>query len=122
MAMSMTNDPLVFVPLLIVEVNGLSPGAAGLVLTPGAVALAILSPLAGRLSDRVGVRPLIVAGVVIMGLSALFISTFAGASPVLIVVGILGMGTGFAFIQSPYDLLGPKGARSYRDERWLEKG
>jgi MFS transporter, DHA2 family, metal-tetracycline-proton antiporter len=92
---------LVFVPLLVVEVNGLSPGAAGLVLTPGAVALAILSPLTGRLSDRVGVRPLIVAGLMIMGLSALFISTFAGASPVLIVVGILGVGIGFAFIQSP---------------------
>jgi MFS transporter, DHA2 family, metal-tetracycline-proton antiporter len=92
---------LVFVPLLVVEVNGLSPGAAGLVLTPGAAALAILSPLTGRLSDRVGVRPPIVAGLVIMGLSALFISTFAGASPVLIAAGVLGVGAGFAFIQSP---------------------
>jgi DHA2 family metal-tetracycline-proton antiporter-like MFS transporter/DHA2 family florfenicol/chloramphenicol resistance protein-like MFS transporter len=92
---------LVFVPLLVVEANGLSPGAAGLVLTPGAVALAILSPLSGRLSDRVGVRLPIVAGLVIMGFSALFISTFAGASPVLIAAGILGVGAGFAFIQSP---------------------
>jgi DHA2 family metal-tetracycline-proton antiporter-like MFS transporter/DHA2 family florfenicol/chloramphenicol resistance protein-like MFS transporter len=92
---------LVFVPLLVVEVNGLSPGAAGLVLTPGAAALAILSPLTGRLSDRVGVRPPIVAGLVIMALSALFMSTFAGASPVLIAAGILGIGVGFAFVQSP---------------------
>ena len=92
---------LVFVPLLVVEANGLSPGVAGLVLTPGAVALAILSPLSGRLSDRVGVRPPIVAGIVIMGFSALFVSTFAGGSPVLIAAGILGMGAGFAFIQSP---------------------
>jgi len=92
---------LVFVPLLVVEANGLSPGAAGLVLTPGAVALAILSPLSGRLSDRIGVRPPIVAGLVIMGFSALFISTFAGASPVLIAAGILGVGAGFVFIQSP---------------------
>ena len=92
---------LVFVPLLVVEVNGLSPGAAGLVLTPGAVAFAILSPLTGRLSDRVGVRPPIVAGLVIMALSALFISTFAGALPVLIAAGVLGVGAGFAFIQSP---------------------
>jgi DHA2 family metal-tetracycline-proton antiporter-like MFS transporter len=92
---------LVFVPLLVVEVNGLSSGAAGLVLTPGAVALAILSPLTGRLSDRIGVRKPIVAGLGIMALSTLFISTFSGASPVLIAVGILGVGTGFAFIQSP---------------------
>jgi DHA2 family metal-tetracycline-proton antiporter-like MFS transporter len=92
---------LVFVPLLVVEVNDLSPGAAGLVLTPGAVALAILSPLTGRLSDRVGVRPPIVAGLVIMGFSTLFISTFAGGSPVMIAVGLVGVGMGFAFVQSP---------------------
>jgi DHA2 family metal-tetracycline-proton antiporter-like MFS transporter len=36
-----------------------------------------------------------------MGLATLFISTFAGASPVLIAPGILGMGDGFAFVQSP---------------------
>jgi MFS transporter, DHA2 family, metal-tetracycline-proton antiporter len=92
---------LVFVPLLLVEVNGLSLGAAGLVLTPGAVAQAILSPVTGRLSDRVGVRLPVLAGLGIMALSVLFISTFAGASPVLIAAGILGVGTGFAFIQSP---------------------
>ena len=92
---------LVFVPLLVVEVNDLSPGAAGLVLTPAAVALAILSPLNGRLSDRVGVRPPIVAGLVIMGFSTLFISTFAGGSPVMIAVGLVGVSMGFAFVQSP---------------------
>ena len=92
---------LVFVPLLLVEVNGLSAGASGITLTPGAVALAILSPLTGRLSDRVGVKAPIVAGLAIMALSILFMSTFAGASPVLIAAGILGMGVGFAFVQSP---------------------
>ena len=91
---------LVFVPLLLVEVNGLSLAAAGLVLTPGAVAQAILSPVAGRLSDRVGVRLPVLVGLGIMALSVLFISTFAGASPELIAAGILGVGTGFAFIQS----------------------
>ena len=44
----------VFVPLLVIEVNGLSPAEAGLVLTPGAVAIAMISPRAGKLSDRVG--------------------------------------------------------------------
>ena len=92
---------LVFVPLLLVEVNGLSLAAAGLVLTPGAVALATLSPLSGRLSDRVGARPVLAAGLVIMLLSAVFLSTFAGASQVLVAAGMLGVGAGFAFIQSP---------------------
>ena len=37
---------IVMVPLLLIEVNGLTPAKAGLVLTPGAVAVAILSPSA----------------------------------------------------------------------------
>lgn len=100
-SMMVNLSTLVFVPLLLVGVNGLSLVAAGLALTPGAVALAILSPVSGRLSDRAGARPVVVAGLVVMGLSALFLSTFAGASSVLIAVGMLGVGAGFAFIQSP---------------------
>lgn len=100
-AMFANLSALVFVPLLVIEVNHLSPGAAGLVLTPGAIALALLSPLTGRLSDRVGVRLPIVMGLVTMTVSLLFISTVAGASPVLIAVGVVGVGAGFAFIQPP---------------------
>ena len=93
---------LVFVPLLISSANGLSSGVAGLVLAPGAVALALLSPLAGRLSDRVGVRPPIFAGLLVMLISMLFLSTFgAGAPPMVVSLGMLGMGTGFAFANSP---------------------
>jgi MFS transporter, DHA2 family, metal-tetracycline-proton antiporter len=93
---------LVFVPLLVSEVNGLSPGQAGIVLTPGAVALAIISPLAGRWSDRIGVRPLIFTGLATMLLSILSISTFgAGATPVIASLGMLGIGTGFALANSP---------------------
>lgn len=87
----------VLVPLLVTEVNGLSPAQAGLVLTPGAAAVAVISPRAGKLSDRVGARVLVVAGLAVMGLSLFAVSTFgAGASPVLAAVGMFGVGTGFA--------------------------
>ncbi len=93
---------LVSVPLLVSQVNGLSSGAAGLVLTPGAIALAVLSPLAGRLSDRVGVRVPIFSGLTIMLLSVLFLSTFAaGSPPPVIAAGMLGIGVGFACVNSP---------------------
>lgn len=93
---------LVFVPLLVTKVNGLSPGMAGLVLTPGAVALAILSPIAGRLSDRIGARILIIAGLIVMLLSVLSISTFgAGGSAIIVTLGMLGVGAGFALANSP---------------------
>lgn len=85
----------VFVPLL---VNGLSPGAVGLVLTPGAIALALLSPATGRLSDRVGPRLPVMAGLAVMGLSLFLVSAFAaGASPVAVAAGMLGVGVGLAF-------------------------
>lgn len=93
---------LVFVPLLISTINELSSGAAALALTPGAIALAILAPFAGRLSDRIGFRVPVFAGLSAMLLSVLFLSTFgAGASPTVVAVGMLGLGTGFAFVNSP---------------------
>jgi DHA2 family metal-tetracycline-proton antiporter-like MFS transporter len=93
---------LVTVPLLVSQANGLSPAATGLVLTPGAIALAILSPIAGRLSDRIGFRSLIYGGLAIMLLSVLFISAFAAGGPAyLVAIGMLGVGVGFALTNSP---------------------
>lgn len=93
---------LVFVPLLVVEVNGLSPVQAGIVLLPGGAAVALLSPFVGRISDRLGTKRLILAGVAVMGASTLYLSTFAsGASPVWVSVGVWGAGIAFALTNSP---------------------
>lgn len=93
---------LVLVPLLLSEVNGLSAVGIGLVLAPGALVVAVLSPVAGRLSDRFGSRTLVAAGLVVIGLSMGSISAFAvGASAVTVAVGILGQSLGFALINSP---------------------
>lgn len=92
----------VLVPLLLSEVNGLSATGIGLVLAPGAVVVAVLSPVAGRLSDRFGPRTLVWVGLVIFGLSMFYISAFAaGASAVAVAVGILGQSLGFALVNSP---------------------
>ncbi len=93
---------LVSVPLLVTQVNDLSPGAAGLVLTPGAVALAILSPWAGRRSDQIGFKNLVYAGLGTMLLSVLFISTLgAGGTPYAVALGMVGLGIGFGLTNSP---------------------
>lgn len=60
---------LVYVPLLNLEVNQLTPGEAGLTLLPGGAAVALLSPWVGRISDRVGTKSLIVTGLIVMGIS-----------------------------------------------------
>ncbi|MEF3302546.1 MFS transporter [Paenibacillus sp. GYB003] len=93
---------LVYVPLLNLEINELTPGEAGLTLLPGGAAVALLSPWVGRISDRVGTKSLIVAGLIVMGISTFFLSAFApGASPLLSSVGVMGAGIAFAFVNSP---------------------
>ncbi len=93
---------LVLTPFLASEVNGLSAAGIGLVLAPGAAVVAILSPVAGRLSDRFGPRLLIRTGLAVMLLSTLGISTFGvGASAVVVALGVLGLGLGFSIVNSP---------------------
>jgi DHA2 family metal-tetracycline-proton antiporter-like MFS transporter/DHA2 family florfenicol/chloramphenicol resistance protein-like MFS transporter len=93
---------LVSVPLLISQINGLPSGVAGLVLAPGAIAVAVFSPISGRLSDRAGARIPIFSGLAIMLLSVLFLSGFAaGSSPTVVAAGMLGIGVGFACVNSP---------------------
>ncbi|GAB2882854.1 MFS transporter [Streptomyces mayteni] len=101
LAMVVNLGGLVFVPLLVVEVNGLTPAEGALVMIPAGVAVALLSPLIGRLADRVGARPLVLAGLALIGLFSLWLSTLAGGSSVLPAgVGILGLSVGFMLVMT----------------------
>jgi DHA2 family metal-tetracycline-proton antiporter-like MFS transporter len=93
---------LFLTPLLLEGTSGLSPAAAGLVLAPGAVAVATLSPFAGRLSDRLGPRTVLFFGLSFMLVSTLVISSFAiGAAPYVVAAGLLLLGVGYAGTNSP---------------------
>lgn len=64
----------VLVPLYIQSICGHSATVSGLVLLPGALCMAALSPIAGRLTDRFGIR-----GVVMIGLVCLLVGSGAFA-------------------------------------------
>jgi EmrB/QacA subfamily drug resistance transporter len=51
-------------PLFLQNVRGLSPFATGLLMAPEAIATAIMMPIAGRLLDKVGARPLAIPGLI----------------------------------------------------------
>ncbi|GAA1947869.1 MFS transporter [Amycolatopsis minnesotensis] len=102
LAMIVNLGGLVLVPLLVVDVNGLEPGAGALVMIPAGVAVAALSPLIGRITDRIGTRPLVLAGLAVMGLFALFLSSFTGSTSVLPAgAGMLGLSIGFIVVITP---------------------
>ncbi|KAA8995899.1 MULTISPECIES: DHA2 family efflux MFS transporter permease subunit [Pectobacteriaceae] len=60
---------LTVLPLYLQSVLGIGPFATGLLLLPGGVLLAVLSPLVGSLYDRGGIGPLIMSGAVLLALS-----------------------------------------------------
>ena len=82
--------------------KGYGPETAGLILIAQPVVQAALSPLAGRLSDRV--EPRIVASVG-MGLCVVGLALFALLTPEtsveIILISLVFMGLGFAFFSSP---------------------
>jgi MFS family permease len=88
--------------LLLQYIKGLSPQQAGLVLIAQPVMMALFSPLAGRLSDRVEPRLLASAGMGITALALLLLTRVgAGTGMGFIVAGLMTLGFGFALFSSP---------------------
>ncbi|BDD89313.1 MFS transporter [Desulfofustis limnaeus] len=82
--------------------KGLTPHAAGLVLMAQPVMMALLSPLAGRLSDRVEPRLLATAGMTITVVGVSLFTRLEPDTPLpLIVANLTLLGTGFALFSSP---------------------
>lgn len=57
---------MILVPIYTQTVRGITPLDAGLILLPGAIVNAVMSPVTGRLFDRIGGRILAVFGLIIM--------------------------------------------------------
>jgi MFS family permease len=88
--------------LFLQYVKGMDPRTAGLIMLSQPVIMAIFSPLAGRLSDRVEPRIVASAGMA-MSTAGLLLTAFLGpSSPVGYIVAILMLcGLGFALFSSP---------------------
>lgn len=82
--------------------RGLGPDAAGLILVAQPLTMALVSPVAGRLSDRVEPRVLASLG---MAVSALGLAALAwvggGSSTAPVVVSLVVFGFGFGLFTSP---------------------
>jgi MFS family permease len=83
-------------------IKGLSPRTAGIIMLAQPVVMAVFSPLAGRLSDRVEPRIVASAGMAMSAAGLLLTSFLTDRTPLGAVVGILVLcGLGFALFSSP---------------------
>jgi DHA2 family lincomycin resistance protein-like MFS transporter len=94
---------LIILPLYLQNVLGLDTLATGLLLLPGGVLMGVLSPIVGRLFDRVGPRPLVIPGAFIVSAALWGMATLLheGSSTGWVIAVHLLLNAGFAFLFTP---------------------
>ncbi len=101
------------VPLYIEGLCGGTPMQAGLVLLPGTVAALIMNPLAGYLTDKIGVRPVAIVGGVFLTIGAVAMVACDESTPLWLVCVMQGVrATGVSTLIGPltsWSLSGLKG-------------
>ncbi len=88
--------------LYLQKIQAMSPREAGTVLVAQPVVMAVFSPVAGRLSDRIQPRYLATTGMSMCTIGLTGFSFLTGSSPIwLVVVILMWVGLGFSFFSSP---------------------
>lgn len=92
----------IILPTYLQNSLGLTPFKAGLALLPGGIVCGILTPLAGRLFDKIGAKPLIITGFIILTvvMSCFSHVTMATSLAVIIILHIFSF-VGTSLINTP---------------------
>jgi EmrB/QacA subfamily drug resistance transporter len=89
-------------PFFLMDGRGLSPSQSGLVLIAQPVVMAVVVPLSGSLSDKIGTRRLTMTGMAIMAAGLFIISLSSNSSPLwLTIAGLMINGLGIGVFISP---------------------
>ncbi len=84
---------LVFIPALAIAAFGMSSSTSSFMLMPVVLAMAVGSPMVGRLLDKVGSKVVIVAGSALLATGMLMLSLFSASMAPFIVAGVvIGLG------------------------------
>ena len=67
-------------PFELIRAHGYAPSAAGAALLPMSAGLAVLSPIAGRIVGRIGARPLLIVGPLLVAAGFALLAAFAGVA------------------------------------------
>jgi len=93
---------LFVLPFLLIQGRGLDAAHAGLILTAQPIVMAIVAPISGTLSDRIGSRAPAVTGMVALALGLAFLaSVVSRGSLAMIAAGLAVIGLGVGTFVSP---------------------
>jgi len=96
------SGTLILMPFYIQNVLGYDPQQTGLLMATVPVALGIIAPISGNLSDRFGSRPITVAGLIMLTIGFLAVSSLDAETTTLgYVLRFLPVGLGVGMFQSP---------------------
>ncbi|WP_437583057.1 DHA2 family efflux MFS transporter permease subunit [Paramicrobacterium sp. CJ85] len=94
---------IILLPIYLQQALGLEPMFIGLLVLPGGLLMGLMGPLVGRLYDRVGTRPLLVPGTVLVAavLWTLALTVSAETSPFFILAAHLVLSLGLSLLFTP---------------------
>ncbi|HEV7922253.1 MAG TPA: MFS transporter [Thermoanaerobaculia bacterium] len=92
---------LFVLPFVLMQGRGLSVQRTGLILTAQPIVMAIVAPLSGALSDRIGSRILAALGMFFLFVGLLTVVWVASLTPWLIAAGLAIIGLGVGLFVSP---------------------
>jgi len=94
--------PLLLMPFYLENIMGYPPSMVGLFMTVTPILMGVTAPLAGSLSDRIGTRPVTVAGLAILACGYAVLTTLNTETSALgYILRFLPIGVGMGIFQSP---------------------
>lgn len=89
-------------PLFLQNLRGYTPMQTGLILFPSAIAVGFMMPISGALFDRIGAKPVVLPGMVLLGIASYFlvgsINMNTESSAITWLLTIRGLGLGLAMM------------------------
>jgi MFS family permease len=93
---------LFVIPFLLIQGRGLSPQQTGIVLTAQPIVMAIVAPISGSMSDRIGSRIPAAVGMALLTIGLLLLAAMVKSGSLISIAGSLGViGLGVGIFVSP---------------------
>ena len=100
--MAMLFGTIILLPIYMQDVLGFEPAVSGLLLVPGSLLMGIAGPFIGRLYDRVGPRPLILPGAIVVSIVLWGFTLLSEATPWgFVLAAHMSLCIGLAFMFTP---------------------